>query len=124
VFPEGGGRLVFEGVLAIGAKLGRSRSTNHALLLDADSVPTMTLEQAQHRDGEDRNDDDSRPARATATRLWCDHSRGAARAATRPADEGATSAARIRAEQSLPILERWAIAAREVGRVAELFDLQ
>jgi hypothetical protein len=41
----------------------------------------------------------------------------------RGVDVDPTSAARIRAEQSLPILERWAIAAREVGRVAELFDL-
>jgi hypothetical protein len=31
---------------------------------------------------------------------------------------------RIRAEESLPTLERWAIVAREVGRVSELFDLQ
>jgi hypothetical protein len=34
------------------------------------------------------------------------------------------SAARIRAEQSLPILERWSVAAREIGRISELFDLQ
>jgi hypothetical protein len=34
------------------------------------------------------------------------------------------SAARIRAEQSLPTLERWTVAAREIGRISELFDLQ